>query len=45
MRKLLITGGSGFIGSVLVNKLYNTDDYDITVQRDERVGDGAVRGL
>lgn len=31
MKKVLITGGSGFIGSVIVNKLHELGEYDITV--------------
>ena len=31
MRKILITGGSGFIGSVLFNKLYDIGFFDLTV--------------
>ncbi len=31
MKKILLTGGVGFIGSVIINKLYNRGDYDITV--------------
>lgn len=31
MKKILITGGSGFIGSEVVNRLYNSGEYEITV--------------
>ena len=31
MKKILITGGAGFIGSVIVNKLYEMGERDITV--------------
>ena len=31
MKKLLINGGAGFIGSVIVNKLHELGGYDITV--------------
>ena len=31
MKKILISGGAGFIGSVIVNKLHELGSYDITV--------------
>ena len=31
MKNILITGGAGFIGSEIVNKLFNTKEWDITV--------------
>ena len=31
MKNILITGGSGFIGSNLVNKLYQNGGWNITV--------------
>ncbi len=31
MKKILITGGAGFIGSAIVNQLYNNGGWDITV--------------
>ncbi len=31
MRKVLITGGAGFIGSYIVNQLYESGEFDITV--------------
>lgn len=31
MEKILITGGAGFIGSEIVNKLFNTGNYEIVV--------------
>lgn len=31
MKKVLITGESGFIGSEIVNPLYSNGDWDITV--------------
>ena len=34
MKKILITGGAGFIGSEIVNKLYDTQEWSITVLDD-----------
>ncbi len=31
MKNILITGGAGFIGSEIVNKLYNAKEWNITV--------------
>lgn len=31
MKNILITGGSGFIGSEIVKRLYETREWDITV--------------
>ena len=31
MKKILVTGGSGFIGAEIVNQLYSNDEWDITV--------------
>ena len=31
MRKVLITGGAGFIGSYIVNQLYESGEFDITI--------------
>ena len=31
MNKVLITGGAGFIGAEIVEQLYNTHEWEITV--------------
>ena len=31
MKKILVTGGSGFIGAEIVNQLYSSGEWDITV--------------